>query len=389
MTYKLLLSGERADFTTLELDVGKKELRILANHPAPFNASWVEPASSQGGVDSLIGLSEGDEAGLLYTFEIDHAGKAYRITSQQPTLGAPGHFATLWDGSGVALATYLGGSVAIYPIESDKGAPLLTDAPRQEVLPEFPYASTELGYGPNKGRQRRCHVHQILEDRRGNLYAPDLGSDRVWVLRRDDANLKISCLLQCPPETGPRHAVLSPDASLMYVIGELSHTVLAFDLSDIVIAIPAQVIQAIEGFAPNIIPPNVHPSHQFMMDSSEICLHATIPNVLYVSNRWERHISQREPHLKNVPKELPPGDAIAIVLLSDDGRRVEEVKHVRTNVDVIRGMRLSDDGRYVVRGQEGGGIEAYKISGEKGDAWRLVAGLSEGLESGIKHAVWL
>ena len=172
----------------------------------------------------------------------------------------------------------------------------------------------------------------------------------------------------------------------MYVIGELSHTVAAFDLS----TSPSEAMQPIEGFEANIIPPNVHPDHQFMMDSAEICIHPTFPNVLYVSNRWERHIAQREPHLKNVPKELPPGDAVAIILLSDDGKKVDSIKHVRTNVDVIRGMRLTDDGQYVVVvGQEGGGVEVYEISGEKGDIWTLVAGLNEGLESGIKHAIWL
>lgn len=172
----------------------------------------------------------------------------------------------------------------------------------------------------------------------------------------------------------------------MYVIGELSHTVVAFELPPA----PTGAIQPIDGFAPNIIPPTVHPDHQFMMDSAEICLHPNIANVLYVSNRWERHIAQREPHLQNVPKALPPGDDVAIILLSNDGRKVENMKRVRTNVDVIRGMRLSDDGKYiVVVGQEGGGVEIYGIGGEKGDVWTLVAGLNEGLEGGIKHAIWL
>lgn len=173
---------------------------------------------------------------------------------------------------------------------------------------------------------------------------------------------------------------------IMYVIGELSHTVLAFDLS----ASPADNIQPIDGFAPNVIPPSVHPDHQFMMDSAELCVHPKIPNVLYVSNRWERHIAEREPHLKDVPTELPTGDAIAVILLSDDGRKVQDIKHVRTNLDTIRGMRVSDDGEYVVVcGQEGGGVEVYNIRGERGEVWILVAGLNEGLESGIKHAVWL
>jgi len=122
MSYKLLESGERADFTTLALDVDKNELRVLANYPAPYNASWVEPCKPNGRIDRLIGLSEGDESGLLYTFEVDHEREACRITSQQPTLGAPGHckfvkcycynginvdyiVTTLRDGSALALAT--------------------------------------------------------------------------------------------------------------------------------------------------------------------------------------------------------------------------------------------------------------------------------------------
>lgn len=87
----LLISGNRAHFTTLALDLEKKELSIVANYPAPTNASWVEPSSSDGDICRLVGLSEDDESGLLYTFEIDHAQKTCKITSQQPTLGAPAH----------------------------------------------------------------------------------------------------------------------------------------------------------------------------------------------------------------------------------------------------------------------------------------------------------
>ncbi|KAL4901550.1 hypothetical protein BDW74DRAFT_170019 [Aspergillus multicolor] len=395
MQHKLLVSGDRASFTTLSLDLTKKELNILAEYPAPYNASWVEPVSSQGSIDRSIGLSEGDESGLLYTFEIDHNAKTYSITSQQATLGAPGHFITLCDGSALALATYLGGSIALYPITTTKQKQLLLkDTPRTELLPPFPYASSADRHGPIKSRQRQCHIHQILEDNKGLLYAPDLGSDRVWILRRatDGMDLEIAGWLQCPPGTGARHAVFTPDEELIYVIGELSHTVIAFDLS--ACDGPAEGIQPIPGFAPNIIPPSVQPFHASSMDSAEICIHPSIPNVLYVSNRWERHIALHDTNpvvrVAFRDAQLPPGDAVAIILLSDDGKQVQKIKHVRTNVDVIRGMRLSGDGRYVVvAGQEGGGVEVYEISGERGDAWTKVAGLAEGVEGGIKHAVWL
>lgn len=106
----------------------------------------------------------------------------------------------------------MGGSAAIYPVSiTDEAGLLLADEPRTEVLPEFPYKAT--GHGPNKVRQGQLHAHQILEDSRGLLYAPDLGSDRVWILRRDQKKLEICGWLQCPPGMGPRHAVITPDGT--------------------------------------------------------------------------------------------------------------------------------------------------------------------------------
>ncbi|KAJ4263381.1 hypothetical protein NW762_006200 [Fusarium torreyae] len=384
MKPSLLLSGDRANFTTLAVDLEKGEIKVAADYPAPENVSWVEPESSNGDVDRLIALSEGEESGLLFTFEIDHAKKTCNITSQQPTLGAPAHFITLQDKTALALGTYLGGSAALYPISITESEGLrLKATPRTEILPEFPYKAA--GHGPNKGRQQQCHVHQVLEDKKGFLYAPDLGADRVWVLARNGTELEVRGWLQCSPGTGARHAVLTPDEKLIYVIGELSHNVTAFDLS----TPPGKDVQPINGFEVNVIPPNVHPDHQFMMDSAELSLHPKIPNVLYVSNRWEKHIAEREPHLQNV-HEQPQGDTIAIILLSEDGKKPQQIKHVRTNLDTIRGFRLSGDGKFVVvAGQEGGGIEIYSISGDKGDVWTLIASLNEGLDSDIKHVVWL
>lgn len=91
MKQKLLVSGQRANLTTLVLDVDKGCLSTTAEYPGPFNVSWIEPSSSHGDIDRLIGLSEGTESGLLYTFEIDHRQKTFTFTSQKPTLGAPAH----------------------------------------------------------------------------------------------------------------------------------------------------------------------------------------------------------------------------------------------------------------------------------------------------------
>jgi hypothetical protein len=91
MRYKLLVSGARDHFTTLAFDTSTKRLSILADYAAPFNVSWVEPITSNDGIDFLVGLSEVDDTGSLYSFAIDHLHKTCRVTSEQPTLGAPAH----------------------------------------------------------------------------------------------------------------------------------------------------------------------------------------------------------------------------------------------------------------------------------------------------------
>lgn len=91
MTGKILISGDRADFTTLELDESANKLRILANYTAPHNANWTELVSSPGGVDHFIGISESEDSPKVYTFQIDHAQQTCQITSQRSTSDGPCH----------------------------------------------------------------------------------------------------------------------------------------------------------------------------------------------------------------------------------------------------------------------------------------------------------
>lgn len=176
MKSKLLISGERPNFTILEIDLAKKALYIVAHYAAPFNSSWIELSSSKGDIDFLIGLSEGVESGLLYTFEVDHGRKAFKITSQQPTLGAPGHcefsnpyyslgsgintarvVITLRDNSGLALGTVSlckRSNVAIYAkIDSIWEAP----------LPSTPYRHLKetLFYSTNHLERKSCQSSRI------------------------------------------------------------------------------------------------------------------------------------------------------------------------------------------------------------------------------------
>lgn len=128
-------------------------------------------------------------------------------------------------------------------------------------------------------------------------------------------------------------------------------------------------------------------THQKYMDSAEVRLNPAVPNVIYASNRWELHVREKNPGLPEI-KEKQPGDAVAVVLLSEDGARVEEVKHVRTGCDAIRAMRVSPDGKYVaLAGQEGGGFEVWQVGGKRGDEWKLAA--KDDSIHGVTDCLWL
>jgi 6-phosphogluconolactonase (cycloisomerase 2 family) len=292
----------------------------------------------------------------------------------------------------------VGGTIVFFPTSSDGTLSPTSSSPDLEF--PFPYEP----HGPNAERQKAPHLHQVLQSRDGRIFAADLGSDRVWVVKRVGVDgLEILGWLQLPEGAGPRHCVLSHDGTCilscvspflghgsgadlaekhLYVLTELTHALFVFSLDD-----PSYPAHPLPDFSINIVPPSVPSTHQRYMDSAEIRLNPSIPNVIYASNRWELHIKEKNPELSELQKK-PSGDAVAIVLLSEDGAQVEGIKHLVTGCDVIRAMRVSPDGKFVaVAGQEGGGVEIWSVGGGRGDEWKLAA-KEEGLK-GVTDLIWL
>ena len=155
---------------------------------------------------------------------------------------------------------------------------------------------------------------------------------------------------------------------------ELGSTVFIFSLEN-----PSYPAHPLPDVEKSVVPDSVPASHKKFMDAAELAFHPTIPNVLYASNRGELGLKREDAHeegqkVPDVPGEVPTGDAVAIILLSQDGSSIEHMSHVRTGCDFIRGMRVSPDGKFVaLAGQKAGGVEVYAISGQRGDVWKLAA----------------
>jgi 6-phosphogluconolactonase len=165
----------------------------------------------------------GKRAGAVGAFAIARETGMLTRTSEQPSEGgAPCYVSVTRDGRGVLVANYLGGNVALLPIQ-----PTGALAPAAHV-------SAHEGGGPNAERQEGPHAHCIIPDPSGRFaLAADLGIDRVLVYRLDagvlrhaeegDARLR--------PGAGPRHLAFHPTLPLVFVANELDSTVttLRFD----------------------------------------------------------------------------------------------------------------------------------------------------------------
>jgi len=72
------------------------------------------------------------------------------------------------------------------------------------------------------------HAHMAVFDTEGrHVLVPDLGLDKVFAYKveQDSGELKLCSELVLPPGSGPRHVVMHPDGTQLYILSELLSTV--------------------------------------------------------------------------------------------------------------------------------------------------------------------
>ncbi|CAK9787291.1 putative isomerase YbhE [Cutaneotrichosporon oleaginosum] len=353
MPYSLLAGGYRSGIVRLQFD---GTLVQLSDSPTPQDPSWVEGFSAE----RAFAISESE--GLVLSLEV---GEAVTVRSQAETHGNPAHVHVVAERDAVVVSNYFGGSLTLHAIRADG-----TLGPSEAYALPYPYAEG----APNAARQEASHAHGVVEVR-GVLYAADLGSDRVYAVRRAQG-LDIGEYIQCAPGFGPRHCAVSRDESVMYVLGEMGHSVAAFH-------IPAHgKNESSPIWTQSYLPPSVPEEYTTYMDGAEIVLHPQ-HSVLYASNRLELHAAEKT---GLPPRTAESGDAVAVIRLSEDGRSVRGTEWVRTGCCCVRGMQVSPDGKYVaVAGQCNATVEMYALS-DNGTKWTKVASLQV---DGVTDFVWM
>jgi 6-phosphogluconolactonase len=117
------------------------------------------------------------------------------------------------------VANYASGTVAVLPVRPDGS---LEDFIQLVELPG--------PIGPHRSEQAASHPHQVVFDPSGQfVLVPDKGLDRVFVLRFDAAQGRLSLAEAAParmrPGAGPRHLAFHPTLPIVFVVNELDSTI--------------------------------------------------------------------------------------------------------------------------------------------------------------------
>ena len=297
----------------------------------------------------FIYAASDDKGGSIIAFKVEKEGNLTQLNQQ--VSGKGGGITHVWydeHTGGVLGASYGGGYIVAFKTNPDGSLAELTGFEQFE------------GSGPNKDRQEAPHAHSIytqigldLTAKPGagqppklesNVYACDLGTDKVWIFHLDENGKFIAnkpAFATVPPGSGPRHLVFSPDRHHVYVANEMGHTVTAFnyDRNDGSL----KQFQDISTFPTGF-------DYKGEMTVAEIYCHPS-GKWLYVTNRDVGNQGH---------------DSIAVYSVAGDGK-LTWIQDVPSPVKFPRGMGLDPAGHWlVVAGQHDNKISPLKIDQQTG-----------------------
>jgi 6-phosphogluconolactonase len=220
--------GTKSDgIYVLSMDQRSGQLRQVSSVNAGANPSFltIHPNGRVLYAVNELEKYNGKASGAVSAFAIASDTGALTKRNEQPSEGgAPCYLSVDRSGRVVLVANYVGGNVALLPIQAD-GA-----------LGPAAYVDQHKGTGPNRERQEAPHAHCIVPDPSNRFaLAADLGVDRVFLYRLDHDGKSLRHVeggdAVMRPGAGPRHIVFHPTLHLAFVANELdsSVTTLRFD----------------------------------------------------------------------------------------------------------------------------------------------------------------
>lgn len=217
-------SGKSEGIYLYALNLTSGELKHIATTKGVKDPSFLALAPSRRYLYAVNEVEEfaGRKSGALSAFAVEQRSGELRLLNQQPTFGgAPCYVFVDQAGKFVLVANYMGGNVAVLPVQSDGSLGEATDVKQDQ------------GSSINAERQDGPHAHCIVLDPANRFaYACDLGTDKIMIYRYDGRRGKLipngTPWVKVKPGAGPRHLTFHPSGKYAYVINELHATVTVF-----------------------------------------------------------------------------------------------------------------------------------------------------------------
>jgi len=314
--YHSRLDQETGQLTAAELAAEIQGPGFLALHP---DGNVVYSVGNVGGESSVV------------AFSVEPSGHLSMINSQPIRDGGAAHLSTDRSGRLLMSAQYGGGSLAVFPLNTDRSV-----APRKQLLEH------EGGSGVFENRQEAPHPHWVGTSPDNRFaFVPDLGLDQVIIYRLDSdrTDLRRHGVGQLPPGGGPRHMKFHPNGQFIYVLNELELSVTVFDYhTERGEMTPVQTVPTV---------PVKEKAKERFVSASEIRVHPT-GRFVYAANRGHDTITAMRVHD------------------SDGQLSVIEIEPVRGSWP--RNFNIDPTGRWLLAaGRDSNTIAVFEIDQTKGD----------------------
>lgn len=222
-TYTSEGGGEGIHVYSLNTETG--EATFKSTTPAT-DPSFLAKSSDGKYVYAVSELGNGEGSVAAYQYD-ESSGKLKEINGQLTQGDHPCHVAIDSRGKHIIVSNYSGGNVSVFPIQSDGGIGTLSQL--------IQYA----GSGPDTDRQNAPHVHAaFFSPDETYVLIQDLGTDRVntYTYHPDQKDSVLAATEQgyakAAPGGGPRHLAFSKDGSFVYLVQEMTATLLVYQFED-------------------------------------------------------------------------------------------------------------------------------------------------------------
>jgi 6-phosphogluconolactonase len=193
---------------------------VISNNP-----SFIAVSPDHKFVYAVHEIDRSNIGGDISSFAFDRKSGNLNFINRQPTGGDhPCYVEVDRTGKWVFAGNYSGGSLSIFPVNSDGSLGSARLIQHQ-------------GSGKDPQRQEKAHVHctSISPDNKW-LFVPDLGIDKVMIYAFDAKNGSLSPGNQpfsaSEPGAGPRHFTFHPNGRYAYLVEELTGHVVAYSYED-------------------------------------------------------------------------------------------------------------------------------------------------------------